>query len=34
MNITHKLIHMNSYQSSLQWCEKKVETNYVIEGGS
>jgi len=29
----YKLIHMNAgYQSSLQWHEKKVETNYVIEG--
>ena len=29
----YKLIHMNKgYQSSLQWHEKKVETNYVIEG--
>ena len=28
-----KLIHINKgYQSSLQWHEKKVETNYVIEG--
>ena len=29
----YKLIHMKAgYQSSLQWHEKKVETNYVIEG--
>jgi|TARA_Y100000310_G_scaffold192046_1_gene191999 mannose-6-phosphate isomerase-like protein (cupin superfamily) len=29
----YKLIHMNAgYKSSLQWHEKKVETNYVIEG--
>tara|TARA_X000001382_G_scaffold68285_2_gene47410 strand:+ start:90 stop:566 length:477 start_codon:yes stop_codon:yes gene_type:complete len=29
----YKLIHINKgYQSSLQWHEKKVETNYVIEG--
>ena len=28
-----KLIHMKKgFQSSLQWHEKKVETNYVIEG--
>ena len=29
----YKLIHMKKgFQSSLQWHEKKVETNYVIEG--
>ena len=29
----YKLIHMKAgNQSSLQWHEKKVETNYVIEG--
>jgi len=29
----YKIIHMNKgYQSSLQWHDKKVETNYVIEG--
>ena len=29
----YKLIHMRKgFQSSLQWHEKKVETNYVIEG--
>ena len=29
----YKLIHMKAgFQSSLQWHEKKVETNYVIEG--
>jgi len=29
----YKLIHMNKgYKSSLQYHEKKVETNYVIEG--
>ena len=29
----YKLIHMKKgFQSSLQWHEKKVETNYVIQG--
>ena len=29
----YKLIHMKKgYRSSLQWHDKKVETNYVIEG--
>ena len=29
----YKIIHMNKgYQSSLQWHDRKVETNYVIEG--
>jgi len=29
----YKLIHMNAgCRSSLQWHEKKIETNYVIEG--
>ena len=29
----YKLIHMKKgFKSSLQWHEKKVETNYVIEG--
>ena len=32
-HFAYKLIHMKKgFQSSLQWHEKKVETNYVIEG--
>ena len=32
-HFAYKLIHMKAgHRSSLQWHEKKVETNYVIEG--